>query len=254
MIKESLAAFINACAGSAPDAGFGAGGFGDGGFGGVVAGFPYDLKGLGLNAYAKTPDTVVGELKAPVCLIDYLHEGPQDLWVIGDAQRKENPILSVVFYGTDYAQARDMAARFRRAIEVVEAMDVGDVLHPGIDFLACADRLTPDDDLKVFRSYQANWFTSPFPAIYKNTDANGEPVVITEGFSIDYVNGIVTFTDAQLSTDVIRATYKAGVIDFNIMGVDRQPEADMANNPQKHLAAFDLETHFYIKNTANRYL
>lgn len=254
MIAESLAAFINAVAGVPTPSGFGSGGFGDGGFFGVPN-FPYDLIGMGLSgAYVKTPDSVLGQVKAPFCLISYLGEGPQELWVVGDTFRKENVGVQVCFYATSWPQVRDLAWRFRRAIESVKAYDTGDVLHPGIDFLAAADLLQDSGDQKTYISNQPGWLTGVPPTVYKNEDSNGEPIAITSGFSIDYANGQVIFAAPNSASDKIRATYKMGVIDFNITGVAHVGETDVANNPARYLVCFDLEPHFYIKATANRYL
>ncbi len=92
------------------------------------------------------------------------------------------------------------------------------------------------------------------PEVYRNEDSNGEPVLVTSGYTVDLANGKVTFAAAQAQTDEIRASYKMGVIDFNILGSDRGHDVDVAENPAKYLGILDLETHFYIKTTANRWL
>lgn len=256
MIAESLVAFINASAGArigTQDVGYGFGGYGDGGYGGVES-FPYLLKDFGLVAYVMTPETVLSDIAMPFCLVDYLNEPAQDLWVVGDAQRKENVQMSVGFYCQSYVLARDLTNRFRNAIESVKMFDVGDRLHPGIDFLACADVMRNNGDNQTYLSDQPNWFQYPAPTIFKNRDSNGEPIPITSGFTIDSVDGRVLFSSANLVTDEIRATYKIGLVDFNIAGVSRPQEVDVENNPSRFMATFDLATHFYIKTNANRFL
>lgn len=254
MIAESLAAFINASAGFTTNTGFGFGGFGDGGFYGVPN-FPYDLSGLGFKgAFVKTPDTALGEFQAPYGLVEYLDEGPQELWVVGDRFRKENPIIQVSLFGRNWPEVRDLAWRFRRAIEAVKAYDSRDLLVPGIDFIAAADLLRDSGDQKNYLSDQPGWLTGVTPTVYKNQDSAGEPTPITSGFTIDYTNGKVVFGSANLTTDKIRATYKMGVIDFNITSVTHVGQVDVANNPSRYLVAFGLETHFYIKANSSRYL
>lgn len=248
MIAESLAAFINSLIGLNVQ-GFGAGGFGDVPYAGDVG-----LQSLGINgAFVMTPDLALGELTAPYFLIDYLQEGPQELWAIGDAFRKENPIMTVQFVGTSHVQRRDVMVRFRRAIEMAKALDNG-IFHPGIDFLAAADLLRNYGDNLTYLSDQP-WTNDVAPTIYKNRDSNGEPIVIASGFSVDAASGVVTFTAANSTSDEIRATYKIGVIDFNIRAVDQVGHAvDVAENPARYLGIFDLETHYYIKSTSNRWL
>lgn len=254
MIAESLAAFINACAGIPTPSGFGSGGFGDGGFYGVPN-FPYDLiDSAFVGCYVMTPDLIAGQIKAPCAIVEYAPESPEELWVVGDAFRKENPMIQVCFYGTSWPQVRDISWRFRRAIQAVKAYDDRDLLVPGIDFFAAADLLRDSGDQLTYLSDQPGWLTSMPVQIYKNVDSNGEPIAITSGFTIDYQNGRVVFDTPNLTTDKIRATYKMGVIDFNIAGVAHVGKTDVANNPERYLVAFDLETHFYIKSTTARYL
>ncbi len=236
MIAASLAAFINA----QPELASAVGGI-----------------GLGIKAFSKTENTVVGELPAPCALVVPLDESPQELWVIGDAKRHENPILQVTFYMASPEARRQAEARFRRLIESATATDTGSVTHPGINFLAYADLLIDTGDHLTYRSNQPNWFSSPTPVIYKNEDSNGEPVVVASGYSVNATAGTVTFSGANLAADKIRATYKVGLIDFDIAGVahfEGAGDSDLANNPQRFAVTFTLATHFYIKSTSSRYL
>ncbi len=232
MIEASLAAFVNAQA-------------------------EFSAPGLALKAFSKTPDTALGELPAPLCLVAPVTERAQELWVIGDAQRKENPLIQASFYGVNDEQRRQYETRFRRLIESAKATDLNSVSHPGIDFTAFADLLRDSGDHKLYYSDQPGWFASPTPVVYKNADSNGEPVVSASGRTIDLTAGTVSYASANLAADLIRATYKIGVIDFNIVDVAKfqtDQEADVANNPARYVVVFTLETHFYIKTNTNRYL
>lgn len=232
MIAASVAAFINSQA-------------------------EFAAPGLGFKAFTKTPDTVLGEIPAPFCLVSMLDEPPQELWVIGDSQRKENPMLQVAFYAVSYSQMRDVEIRFRRLIESAMTTDTGILTHPGIDFKAFADLLRNSGDNLNYFSDQPDWFASPTPIVYKNEDSNGEPVVVASGYTVNSSLGKVTFSSANAAGDRIRATYKIGVIDFNISGVahfEAAASSDMANNPQRYVVAFDLEAFYYIKTNANRHL
>lgn len=232
MIAPSIAAFINAQT-------------------------PFAAVGVALKAFSKSPSLVLGELPAPFALVSPLTERPQELWVIGDAQRKENPIFQVSFYATSEWQAAYYKAEFRRLIEAAHATDDRGVSIPGINYLAYADFLIDGGDHKAYSSNQPSWFSSPTPIVYKNVDSNGEPVVVASGFTIDSTLGKVNFASANLATDIIRATYKSGVIDFDIVGVadfETSQEADMANNPQRFVVTFTLEAFYYIKYTSNRYV
>lgn len=217
----------------------------------------FSAPGLALKAYSKTPDVALGEIPAPFCLVSPMTEGAQELWVVGDTQRKENPITHVCFYAVNDEQRRQYETRFRRLIESAKANDDGDLLHPGIDFTAFADLLRDSGDHQTYFSDQPNWSVTPTPVVYKNEDSNGEPVVVSSGFTVDTALGKVVFSSANLSTDLIRATYKFGVIDFNIIAVDKfetSQTVDVANNPQRYAVVFALECHYYIKSTVNRYL
>lgn len=253
MIAESLAAFLNALA-TLNFGGFGYGGFGDGGFGGNTQ-FPGSLDGFGIKgAFVMSADLMTSELVAPYILITEIGEGPQELWEIGDTKRKENPMVSISFYGTSHAQRRDVMARLRWIMESTKAYENdGETLHPGIDFLAAADLLRTTDNL-IYYSDQPEWGEAVTPAIYKNEDSNGEPVVVSSGFTIDKTLGTVTF-DAELQdSDKVRASYKIGVIDFDIAGVSNSHQVDLDGNPARYLGIMDLSTHFYVKTTANRWL
>lgn len=232
MIAASLAAWINAQA-------------------------EFSAPGIALTAFVDNPDLERSELVSPYALVSDLVEGPQELFVIGNAERKENPQLQVTFFATSFHQMRDLEIRFRRLIESATATDVGGLIHPGIDFKAFADLLRNAGDNLNYFADQPNWFASPTPIIYKNEDANGEPLVVAAGYTVDSTLGKITFSSANASSDKIRASYKIGVIDFNIVGVahfQAAQDAGLANNPQRYAVAFDLETHFYIKKTANRHL
>jgi len=229
--------------------------------------------GLGLKvAYAKTPDSVLSEVPVPFCLVTPFPESAQELFVIGDAQRKENPAFQVAFYCKTDEQARQFKVRFQRMIESAKSNDstTGTHLVPGIDFMAFADLLEDNGDHARYISRQPGWSSTPEPIVYVNEDSTGEPISSFRygeggyggqpyggGYSIDYSNGFVTFDTPLSSTDRARATYKLGVIDFNIMGVhlfETGQETDITNIPQRYVAAFTLETYFYIKTNANRYL
>lgn len=221
-----------------------------------------ELKGVGLgllNAFVKGPDFALGEQRVPYCVISPLTEPAQELWVLGDAQRKENPVFQVAFYCASDEQRRTFKTRFRRIIESAKANDStsGTHLVPGIDFIARADLLTDVGDQKNYLSNQPAWFSTPTPVVYLNEDANGEPIIVATGYSVDSTNGKVVFTSANAAADRVRATYKFGVIDFNIVGVDdfeTAQEADIANLPMRYAVAFTLEVFYYIKTNANRYL
>lgn len=220
-----------------------------------------DLTDLGMTgAYAQTPDLALSELKVPYCLTGPLREGAQELWAIGDAQRQENPLAEVAFYCANDEQARQFEARFRRAIESATATDVNSLTHPGINFIAFADRLVDAGDHKTYSSNQPGWFASPTPVVYKNGGAyvvDEEPSVIATGYTVDSTLGTVTFASANAAGDRIRATYKVGAIDFNIAGVARFEAAqrtDIANVPERYVVLFSLEAFYYIKTKANRWL
>jgi hypothetical protein len=209
---------------------------------------------FGLSVFVRTPDFVESQATVPYCVIDRMVEGPQELWAIGDAQRKENQQFQVAFKMIDYPTMRDIEARFRRLIESATALDVGGISHPGIDFLVSADQMRNSGDNLTYHSDQPGWFATPTPVIYKNRDSNGEPIVVPSGYTVNSAAGTVTFGSANAPTDEVRATYKAGVIDFNIVGVARDAASDVDNNPQRYAVYFNLETFFYIKTNANRYL
>lgn len=237
MIAASLAAFINAQSELSSE----------------VAGI-----GLSVKAFAKTEDTVLSQLKAPFALVAGLPDGPQDLWTIGNTKRMEDMSLQVEFAMTSPEDRRQAEIRFRRLIESATATDVGGVTHPGINFLAYADLLIDTGDHLTYRSNQPNWFSSPTPIIYKNEGSNGEPTVVASGYTVNSTNGTVTFTGSpNAASDKIRATYKVGLIDFDIVGVDRFESAsdtDLANLPKRYSVVFTLKTHFYIKTLLNRYI
>jgi len=207
---------------------------------------------LGAKAYVFTPEFVVGEYQKPVCAIDYVSQG-QELWVIGDAARKENASVQVTFYLRSIEERRNFKHRFLRIIESAKATDSDGFLKPGIDFVATADLLRDSGDQKTYYGDQAGWFSTPAVKIFKNEDAGGEPILITTGFTIDYANGAVVFGTANAPADRIRATYKMGLIDFNVADIAEPQLVDMANNPHKYNVAVTLNAHFYIKRTAQRY-
>lgn len=227
---------------------------------------------IALKAFAKTPDTVLGEIPVPFALVSPLTERSQELWEIGDAHRKENPIFQVAFYAKSYWQVRHYETIFRRLIESAKATDLGGIIHPGIDYLMFADFLRDSGDHATYFSDQPGWFASPAPVVYLDEDSNDEPIMEDPNgygssgfgsggyggnFSVDLAAGSITFTVPNDPTDTVRASYKCGVIDFNIVGVakfETAQESDVANNPQRFVVAFTLEPHFYIKANANRYL
>ena len=219
-----------------------------------------ELAGAGLGitgAYAQTPDLALSELQAPYALVGPLHEAPQELWAIGDAQRQEKPLFEVSFYCKSDEQARQFEARFRRLIESATATDANSITHPGIDFMAYADLLRDSGDHKLYYSDQLSWFSTPTPVVYVNEDSNGEPIVVASGYTVDSAAGTVTFATANAAADRVRATYKVGVIDFVIGSVAHfatDQQADIANNPARYVCVFGLESFFYVKAKANRWL
>jgi len=207
----------------------------------------------GLKAYVMTPRTVLSEIPLPRALVTYLAEPAQDLWVLGDSQRKENPVLQCTFSLKTPQDVVDVRARFRRLIESAMALDTGGITHPGINYLPTADLLRDSGDQLTYISDQPDWFTTPTPIIYKE-DVNGTPVVVGGGYTIDYALGKVTFGAAQGAGAKIRATYKAGLVDFTIAGVAEPQIVDQENNPTKFNVVFDLAAWFLIKTNANKYL
>ena len=202
---------------------------------------------LGVTSYVFDPGFVVGEHQKPVSTVTYLAQG-QNLYVIGDAQRKENPILQVTFYLKDLDQRKAVRHRFLRLIESAKAADELGNLKPGINYIPENDMLRDSGDHKTYYSDQPAWFSSPAPTIYKN-DA-----IITTGLTIDYTLGTVVFTSANLATDIIKATYKCGIIDFNVRDINEAQLIDQANNLHRFNVVIDLEAHYYIKTTANKYI
>lgn len=207
---------------------------------------------LGIKAFVMTPDVLLSEVPRPMALVSYLTAG-QELWVLGDAQRKETPILTVAFYLRSAQEVRDVRARFQRLIESAMATDFGGLTHPGIDYVPTADLLRNSGDNLTYFSDQPNWFASPTPIIYKE-DANGNPIVVASGYTVNSSAGSVTFGIAQSPTDKIRATYKVGLVDFNIEAINEPQLVDQENNASKYNVVFDLAAWFLIKTNANRYL
>lgn len=226
MIRHSLAAFINAS---------------------EIA------SNLGINAYVQTPDLVLSDVPIPRAVISYLHEGRQEPWVIGDALRKQNPVLQVMFSLLRPQDVVDVRARFKLLIEAAKALDVGGLTHPGINFLPTCDLLRDSGDHKLFYSDQPGWFSSPTAIVYKE-DSNGIPQVVSSGYTLDLVNGTVNFSVSQGAGAKIRATYKCGVVDFIIGGIAEPQVVDQENNPSKYNVVFDLVAFLLVKSTANRYL
>lgn len=208
---------------------------------------------LGINAYVMTPDLVLSEVQIPRALVTILTESEQEQWVIGDASRKENPVIQVTFSLKRAQDVRDVRARFKRLIESATTSDVGaSITHPGIDFVPTADLLRDSGDHKTYYSDQPGWFASPTPAIYIE-DANGNPVIVATGYTINSSAGSVTFTNSQ-GASLVRATYKCGVIDFKVLGVAETQIVDQENNPSKYNVVFTLGVWFYIKSVGNRHL
>lgn len=229
----------------------------------------FTVFGVALKAFAQTPDTVLSELPVPFCLVSNLHEPAQELWVVGDLQRKENPMFQVSFYAKTEWQMRYYEAAFRRLIESAKTDDG----RPGIDYLIFGDFMRDSGDHQTYYSDQPNWFPSPAPAIYLNEDSNGEPTLVVDGstygaggfgqtpwdgdVSINLDGGWIRFATARASTDIARASYKVGSVDFNIASVDTfrtSQETDVADIPQRFVVAFTLSSHYLIKTNANRYL
>lgn len=242
-----------------------------------VAGFinskpEFSLPNIALKAFAKTPNLVLGELRAPFCLVTPLTDATQELWELGDAHRQEHPIIQVGFYATSEWQMRHYETIFRRYIESAKTIDIGGLIHPGIDYLAFADFLRDSGDHMTYFSDQPNWFASPDPVVYVNTNPQDEPIIMSgstygeggfgEGnyggsFAVDLATGSVTFESPLSASDLARASYKIGVIDFNILGVahfETSQDSDMANNPARFVVTFDLEAFYLVKANANRYL
>ena len=209
---------------------------------------------LGVKAYVFEPDVNIGEYPKPSCWVNYLGWRAQEQWVLGDAQRKENPHPTISFYCTTAEQRQQVRDRFQRLIESAKTLDVGGLLHPGIDYVPTADLLRDAGDQKNYLSDQPAWFSTPTPRVFKNEDASGNPVEIFAGFTVDTAVGKVVFAAAQAATDRIRATYKAGLVDFTIAGVDQPQLVDLANNLHRFNVVFGLDAWFHIKTTVNRYL
>jgi len=202
---------------------------------------------LGVTSYVFDPAFVVGEHLKPISTVTYLAQG-QKLWEIGDSHRQEDPILQVTFYVKDMDQRKAVRHRFLRLIESAKAADAMGNLKPGINYMPENDLLRDSGDHKNYLSDQPGWFSSPVPTVYKN-DA-----VITTGFTIDYTLGKVVFSTANAPADVIKATYKCGIIDFNVRDVAEPQLTDQSNNLHRFNVVFDLAAHFYIKTTANKYV
>jgi len=68
------------------------------------------------------------------------------------------------------------------------------------------EHLIPNESYTIYTARFNGWNTNYTPSVYKNGTQ------ITSGFSINYTNGTITFTQAQQSTDDIQVTYKHTII------------------------------------------
>lgn len=202
---------------------------------------------MGMNAYVFTPEFVPSEHHKPNATVTYLLQS-QELWAIGDAQRKEVPRVQVQFYLESLEKQRDARARFIRKISSSQALDSDGNLKPGIDYLIKQDILVNSGDNLTYVSNQPNWFAAPTPIIYVNDVAQ------VGGYTVNLGNGSVTFGTALNPADVVKATYKVGVVDFTVVEARDFDYTDLQNTIHRYNLIFDLQAFFLIKTNANKWL
>ncbi len=212
-----------------------------------------------IPAYIFTPDFVATEYEKPFATVRYVSE-LQKLWVLGDAQRKHDAKVEVTFHLRDQNERTTVRAKFISLISSAKASDANSIQRPGINFICIQDLLMNEGDNINYLSGQPNWFASPTPKVYKQLfTSEGEPddaqpVEVTTGFTVDLIDGKIVFDAARNPLERIFATYKAGVIDFNITGIDEPSFSDLEEQLNKYNVVFTLDTHFHIKNNANRWI
>ena len=200
--------------------------------------------GSSARVYVAQPYLNLDALTLPYCVVQTLPSGAQDMHMIGDDDREVSLDIQVGVFATTFEEREAIMNKMRGQFESNTELDTyGDSSNKvkGIDLLGVRVLMVDSGDHKAYTSGQIEWFSGVAPTVYKN-DA-----VITTGFAINYLLGTVTFTDANLSTDVIRATFKAGLVDFDIIGEENDP---VGVEKRPVFAAFmSLRTFNYMKRT-----
>ena len=201
------------------------------------------------NIFLKDENFILSEHKKPLATVNIM-PGNQELWVIGDAFRKNNQKYQLTFYMPDYYSERQIEVAVMHLIESAKDYDSDGVLKAGMNYLGVFDQLTnPSGDLLTYVSGQPGWFASPVPIIY---NSNGS--ILSTGFTVDLVNGEIVFATAQLQSAIFYATYKCGLIDFDITDIAHVQLVDNQNNLHKYNVAVTVSTFLNIKATANKLL
>jgi type II secretory pathway pseudopilin PulG len=64
------------------------------------------------------------------------------------------------------------------------------------------ETLSPNGSYTIYSSINYPWLSSAVPVVYRNTS-----IISSTEYTVNYVNGAINFTVAQLSTDIIKADY-----------------------------------------------
>jgi len=202
---------------------------------------------LGGRAYVTDPKFVVSEHQKPMVTVAYLSKG-EALWEIGDRFRQDLTKVQLTLYSpdNDYAKHRDLEARILTLLQNASTTNEQGHLVKGIPFMAVGDLLKDAGDHLNYLSDQPNWMINPAPVVFKNG------TVVNAGYTVDFANGKVIFTNPQNPNDRIQATYKVSVVDFVIEDMARPQIIDLANVKHFYNTAWTLGAFWHLKAVANK--
>ena len=193
-------------------------------------------------------DLILSKMMKPFATVSYV-TASQSLWVLGDERRQNDIKLQLSLY----SQTLDDQLNIRnKTIRILENIYTDG--QPGIPLMGLFDKLTTTDYL-TYSSFQSDFYTTMPPADLPVVYRNGV-IESPLNYTVDYVNGAITFLSACSPTDDIRADYYIGYqktlggvgkafIDFSIASIVDTPITYVANLTHKFNTFITLDTFLY---------
>ncbi len=192
------------------------------------------------------PGFVISGHSKPFATIGWVNQTGAN-WKLGDDYRQNDVTVSIGLYCRSLDEQMTLKNKLQMVLEnstgILENM--GSPVS-GLELYGLNDVLSTSDNL----NYTANQeFDVTFvPNVYKNGVLEN-PL----NYTVDYANGVITYLAPNLPTDTIRADFKCGIIEYNILGIVDAPLKGVEDKTHFYNTFFTVMSFIYVKRKNQRY-
>jgi hypothetical protein len=165
--------------------------------------------------------------------------------MLGDQGREQIVSFQIGLYCNTLDEQIILKEKLQRTLEkaTVQLTTFTNAMDGAIPLLGLFEKLRTANN----KDYYTDQPMDSVQSVYKNNT-----LVYSGSYSINLSGGQINFLNSNLASDIIRADYTAGFLQFSINKINDAPLTGVDNVTHKFNSFFTLLSNVYIKDKANK--